>query len=147
MNMIHYEPLGALRTLRDDVNRLLTGALDGEDGSSVVTSRWAPAVDIKEEDERFVIHADIPGVDPKNIEVTLDNGVLTIRGERRLESKQEGDHGYRRVERLHGTFYRRFSLPDTADPEKVQAKGKHGVLEVVIPKQAAVQPKRIQVSG
>jgi len=147
MNMIQYEPLGALRTLRDDVNRLLTGALDGEDGSSVVTSRWAPAVDIKEEDERFVIHADIPGVDPKNIEVTLDNGVLTIRGERRLESKQEGDHGYRRVERLHGTFYRRFSLPDTADPEKVQAKGKHGVLEVVIPKQAAVQPKRIQVSG
>lgn len=147
MNMIHYEPLGALRTLRDDVNRLLTGALDGEDGSSVVTSRWAPAVDIKEEDQRFVIHADIPGVDPKDIEITLDNGVLTIRGERRLETKQEGDHGYRRVERLHGTFYRRFSLPDTADPENVQAKGSHGVLEVVIPKQAAVQPKRIQVSG
>lgn len=144
MNMIHYEPL---RTLRDDVNRLLTGALDGEDGSSVVTSRWAPAVDIKEEAERFVIHADIPGVDPKNIEVTLDNGVLTIRGERRLETKQEGDHGYRRVERLHGTFYRRFSLPDTADPEKVQARGNLGVLEVVIPKQAAVQPKRIEVSG
>jgi HSP20 family protein len=147
MNMIHYEPLGALRTLRDDVNRLLTGALDGEDGSSVVTSRWAPAVDIKEEDERFVIHADIPGVDPKDIEITLDNGMLTIRGERRLEAKQEGDHGYRRVERLHGTFYRRFSLPDTADPEKVQAKGSHGVLEVVIPKQAAVQPKRIRVSS
>ena len=147
MNMIHYEPLGALRTLRDDVNRLLSGTLDGDDGSSVVTSRWAPAVDIKEEPERFVIHADIPGVDPKNIEVTLDNGVLTIRGERRLETKEEGDHGYRRVERLHGTFYRRFSLPDTADPEKVQARGNLGVLEVVIPKQAAVQPKRIQVSG
>lgn len=147
MNMINYEPLGALRTLRDDVNRLLTGGLEGEDGSSVVTSRWAPAVDIKEEPDRFVIHADIPGVDPKNIEVTLDNGMLTIRGERRLETKQEGDHGYRRVERLHGTFYRRFSLPDTADPEKVQARGTLGVLEVVIPKQAAVQPKRITVSG
>ena len=147
MNMINYEPLGALRTLRDDVNRLLTGGLEGEDGSSVVTSRWAPAVDIKEEPERFVIHADIPGVDPKNIEVTLDNGMLTIRGERRLETMQEGDHGYRRVERLHGTFYRRFSLPDTADPEKVQARGTLGVLEVVIPKQAAVQPKRIKVSG
>ena len=147
MNMIHYEPWGALRTLRDDMNRLLTGALDGEDGSSVVTSRWAPAVDIKEEADRFVIHADIPGVDPKDIEVTLDNGVLTIRGERRLESKEEDEHGYRRVERLHGTFYRRFSLPDTADPEKVQARGSLGVLEVAIPKQAAVQPKRIEVSG
>lgn len=73
--------------------------------------------------------------------------MLTIRGERRLQTKQDGDHGCRRVERLHGTSYRRFSLPDTADPEKVQARGNHGVLEVVIPKQAAVQPTRIQVSG
>lgn len=147
MKMINYEPFGALRTLREDMNRLLAGTLENEDGSSVVTSRWAPAVDIKEEAERFVIHADIPGVDPKDIEITLDNGMLTIRGERRLETKQDGDHGYRRVERMHGTFYRRFSLPDTADAEKVQAKGNNGVLEVVIPKQAAVQPKRIQVSG
>ncbi len=147
MNLIHYEPWTGLRTLRDDMNRFLSGTLNGEDGSSVVTSRWAPAVDIKEEDDRFVIHADVPGVDPKDIEITLDNGTLTIRGERKLETQKEGDNGYRRVERVHGTFYRRFSLPDTVDPEKVQAKGKDGVLEVVIPKQAAVQPKRIQVGS
>ncbi len=147
MSMISYEPWAALRTLRDDVNRALAGSYGSDDGSNVVTSRWAPAVDIKEETDRFVIHADIPGVDPKDIEVTLEHGTLTIRGERKLERKEGGDDGYRRVERLHGTFYRRFSLPDTADPEKVQATGRNGVLEVVIPKQAAVQPKRIQVTS
>jgi len=146
MNLINYEPWVALRTLRDDVNRALSGAY-GEDGSNVVTSRWTPAVDIKEDTDRFVIHADIPGVDPKDIEVTLEHGTLTIRGERKLERKEGGDDGYRRVERVYGSFYRRFSLPDTADPEKVQATGRNGVLEVVIPKQAAVQPKRIQVSS
>ncbi len=147
MNMISYEPWGALRTLRDDMNRMLAGNLNGDE-SSVVTSRWAPAVDIKEESDRFVIHADVPGVDPKDIEVTLDNGTLTIRGERKLETKDEDEsRNFRRVERLYGTFYRRFSLPDTADPEKVKATGKHGVLEVVIPKQAAVQPKRIKVAA
>jgi HSP20 family protein len=147
MNIISYEPWGALRTLRDDVNRLLEGSYGSDDGSSVVTSRWAPAVDIKEEPGRFVIHADIPGVDPKDIEVTLEHGTLTIRGERKLERSDGGEDRYRRVERVHGSFYRRFSLPDTADAEKVQATGRNGVLEIVIPKQAAVQPKRIEVSS
>jgi HSP20 family protein len=147
MNIISYEPWGALRTLRDDVNRILAGSHGSDDGSSVVTSRWAPAVDIKEEPGRFVIHADIPGVDPRDIEITLEHGTLTIRGERKLERSDGGEDRYRRVERVHGSFYRRFSLPDTADPEKVQATGRNGVLEIVIPKQAAVQPKRIQVSS
>ena len=148
MSMTQYEPWHALRSLRDEVNRMLEGTYQGDDESKVVTSRWTPAVDIKEEEDRFVIHADIPGVDPKDIEVTLEQGTLTIRGERKLETSDEDkEKGYKRVERVHGTFYRRFSLPDTADPEKVEATGRNGVLEVVIPKQPAVQPKRITVSG
>ena len=147
MNIISYEPWGALRTLRDDVNRMLAGTHGADDGSNVVTSRWAPAVDIKEEPERFVIHADIPGVDPKDIEITLEHGTLTIRGERRLERSEGGDDRYRRVERVYGSFYRRFSLPDTADAEGISAKGVNGVLEVTIPKQAKVQPKRISVAA
>jgi HSP20 family protein len=115
------------------------------DRSSIVTSNWAPAVDIKEEDERFVLKADIPGVDPKNIQITMDDGVLTIKGERKHESEEKAN-GYTRVERSYGTFYRRFSLPDTADAERVTAKGKDGVLEVVIPKHEKVQPRRITVS-
>ena len=145
--LMRNDPWRALQQLQRDVNRAFGGALtNGEDGSNVVTSGWMPAVDVKEENERFLICADIPGVDPNDIEVTMENGVLTIKGERKFESKDENGNGFSRVERAHGTFYRRFSLPDTADAEKIAASGKHGVLEVVIPKKAAVQPKRIEVA-
>jgi HSP20 family protein len=105
-----------------------------------------PAVDIKEEENRFVIEADIPGVEPKDIEIAMENGVLTIRGERKIESQQEGKE-YKRVERVYGAFYRRFSLPDTADAESVSATGKNGVLQITIPKKAVAQPRRITVQG
>lgn len=149
MSVVRYEPWGLLRRFQDDVNQLfgesgVAGAAEG-DRSSIVTSNWTPAVDIKEEDERFVLQADIPGVEPKDIEVTMEDGVLTIKGERRHE-KEDQANGYRRVERSYGTFYRRFSLPDSANAEGVTAKGKDGVLEVVIPKHEKVQPRRITVS-
>ena len=149
MNVVRYEPWGLLRRFNEDVNQLfsdsrMASAAEG-DRSSIATSNWTPAVDIKEEDERFVLIADIPGVDPKDIDVTMDDGVLTIKGERKHESEEDAD-GYKRVERSYGSFYRRFSLPDTANAEAVTAKGKDGVLEVVIPKQEKVQPRRIAVS-
>ena len=147
MLLTRYEPWNAVRQIQNEMGRMLDRAVSGaEDGSNVVTSRWTPAVDIKENSERFVITADIPGVEPEDIEVTMNDGVLTIRGERKLETQEEGDNGYRRVERVYGSFYRRFTLPDTADAEAISANGKHGVLEVVIPKRAALQPKRIAVS-
>jgi HSP20 family protein len=149
MNVVRYEPWGLLRRFQDDVNQLFgesrTGLAGEGDQSSIVTSNWTPAVDIKEEDGRFVLEADIPGVDPKDIEVTMDNGVLTIKGERKHESEEEAN-GYKRIERSYGTFYRRFSLPDSADAERVTAKGKDGVLEVTIPKLEKVQPRKITVS-
>jgi HSP20 family protein len=138
-----------MRQLQREMNRAFSRTLDTDedgDGSNVVTSGWMPAVDIKEESDRFEICADVPGVDPEDIDVTMENSVLTIKGERKLETKEDGDSGYRRIERLHGTFYRRFSLPDTADAEKISANGKNGVLVVVIPKKVAVQPKRITVA-
>ena len=146
--LTRYEPWSAMRQLRDEMNRAFGQVPTAtDDGSDVVTSAWMPAVDVKEEDSRFVIAADVPGVDPADIEITMENGVLTIRGERKAEKREDGGNGYRRVERLYGTFYRRFSLPDTADAEHISASGKNGVLEVVIPKKAAVQPKRIQVAS
>lgn len=149
MNVVRYEPWGVLRRFHDDVNQLFgesrIGAAGEGDQSSIVTSNWTPAVDIKEEGERFVLEADIPGVDPKDIEVTMDAGVLTIKGERKHEAQQESN-GYKRVERSYGTFYRRFSLPDSADAERISAKGKDGVLEVSIPKLEKVQPRKITVS-
>ncbi|WP_218813959.1 Hsp20/alpha crystallin family protein [Rickettsiella endosymbiont of Dermanyssus gallinae] len=116
-----------------------------EDNSLVETSHWAPCVDIKEEPERFILYADIPGVDPNDIEIAMENGVLTIKGER-TSAKKEERGGYTRIERSTGSFYRRFALPDTADPDRVTAEGKHGVLEVIIPKREKMKSKKIKVA-
>ncbi len=151
MNVIRYQPWSLLQRFQDDINRVLLdshadamGGLREGDESNVATSHWAPAVDIREDADRYVIEADVPGVDPKAIEITMDNGVLSIRGERRAESR-EAREGYRRVERARGTFYRRFSLPDSADPERITAEGRDGVLVVSIAKLEKVQPRRIEV--
>src|SRR3990170_3593273 len=88
---------------------------DNQDESSVVTSQWAPLVDIKEEAERFVIYADLPGIDPQDVEVLMDKGILSIKGERRSESSEQTER-YSRIERRYGSFHRRFALPDSADP-------------------------------
>ncbi|WP_346840104.1 Hsp20/alpha crystallin family protein [Microbulbifer sp. SAOS-129_SWC] len=110
----------------------------------MASREWAPSVDVIEEDNQFLIKADIPGVDPKNIEVSLDNGRLVIRGERKWE-KEEKKEGYMRSECSHGMFYRRFTLPETADPDKIAAKGKDGVLTVTIGKREVSKPKRIDI--
>ena len=146
MTVVRYEPWPLFNQLQSEINRLFESRVGGgaEDSSTVVTSHWMPAVDIREDVDRFVLFADIPGVDTKDIEITMENGVLTIRGERKLESEEERQ-GYKRMERARGTFYRRFSLPDSADPERVSARGKNGVLEVTIPKHERVQPRKIAV--
>ena len=137
------DPMGQL------FERLFEGNLFGEnsnDESSVVTSQWAPRVDIKEQSDRFVLYADIPGVDPADIEIQMDKGLLTIKGERSSVKKDEGEN-YSRIERSHGVFHRRFALPDSADPEGITAHGEHGVLEIVIPKRPETTPRRIQVGS
>lgn len=150
MALVRYEPFSLLDRFHKEMNRLVDFDAFGfdsvEDNSSVVTSHWRPAVDVKEESDRFVILADLPGVDPSDIEVAMENGALSIRGERKSEKDEERD-GFRRVERVRGTFYRRFTLPDTADSEQIQARGKDGVLEIVIPKQKKLQPRRIAVKS
>ena len=144
MSLMKYEPWSLLEQMRREMDR----AMDTRtaEGSSVATSDWVPAVDIKEEKDAFVIVADIPGVDPKDIEVHMENGMLTIKGEKESEKKEERE-GYKRVERSYGSFYRRFSLPDSADPDKISAKSNNGVLEVRIGKQEKVQPRKISVSS
>lgn len=145
MNMVHYEPWHLLNHLHNEIDQIFSPQRRrGEDSNSLAATDWTPAVDIKEEPERFVIHADIPGVDPQDIEVNMENGVLTIKGERQAENQEERE-GYKRVERVRGSFFRRFSLPDTANADAISAKCQHGVLEIVVPKQEKVQPRRIEV--
>ncbi|GAB1595956.1 Hsp20/alpha crystallin family protein [Lysobacter claricitrinus] len=118
----------------------------GNDESSVVTSQWAPRVDIVEEPNRFVICADLPGVDPHDVEVLMDKGILSIRGERKSEINAQTGR-YSRVERRYGMFHRRFALPDSADAEGITANGRNGVLEISIPKRPETTPRRIQVGA
>lgn len=150
MAITHYEPWKAMNDFHNEINRLfgarhLAGSTDN-DTTSVVTSDWTPAVDVKEEENQFRIFVDIPGVETKDIEVSMEKGVLSIKGERHSEGTHE-DKGYKRIERSHGTFYRSFSLPDSADADGISAKGKNGVLEITIPKQSHTQPRRITVDG
>ncbi|MCE3045247.1 MULTISPECIES: Hsp20/alpha crystallin family protein [Legionella] len=128
-----------------DINSLLEHFFKGQtDASFVDTGTWAPAVDIKEEKDRFLVVADIPGVKSEDIHISLENNLLTIQGERYFE-KTEGKEGYSRIERSQGQFYRRFSLPQSADESNISAKCKHGVLEVIIPKRTTPKEKRIEV--
>jgi HSP20 family protein len=132
--------------IRHVFNHLRGASDDGDASSKVATGQWQPRVDIKEEDKRFVIVADIPGVDPAAIEINMDKGVLSIKGERTVEPTEENGK-FTRVERLRGAFYRSFALPDSADAEGISAVGKYGVLEISIPKKPETTPRRISINS
>ena len=136
MSIVRYDPWSMMEQLSRELDRAR--------GSEAHASDWVPAVDIKEDESCFTITADIPGVDPKEIEVHAENGMLTIKGDRDSEKKEERE-GYKRIERTYGSFFRRFTLPDTADTDKIAAKSKNGVLEVTIPKHEKLQPRKISV--
>ena len=143
-----HEPFATIRRLQDEMNRAFGGAsVDADDNSTSAVCHWLPAVDIHEEPQRYVISADVPGVDPDTIEITLAQGVLTINGERRNARSEERASGARRVERVYGNFYRRFALPDSADAQQVEARSTNGVLEVTIPKKTPPQVQKIKVNS
>lgn len=145
MTLMRYEPLSILNQLQRDVNRLFeTTSRFGDEEHSHMLADWLPAIDIKEESDRFIIHADLPGVNINDIEITLEKGVLSLRGQRVIESNEQNAQ-FRRVERVRGTFLRRFSLPDVADADKVNARCKDGVLEVIVQKRETAKPKRINI--
>ncbi|MBP3985178.1 Hsp20/alpha crystallin family protein [Pseudoxanthomonas helianthi] len=145
MNLIRYQQWPA-QALQNEIKQVFDRFFDnGEtDGSAVVTAQWAPLVDIKEETDRFVIYADLPGIDPADIEVQMDKGILSIKGERGSESSTQTER-FSRIERRYGSFHRRFALPDSADADGISAHGKNGVLEIVIPKKPEAAPRKIQV--
>lgn len=148
MSISRHSPFSPGNGLQLDLRQVFDRFINSEDAdqSNVVTSQWAPRVDIREEARRFVIFADVPGVDPKDIEVSMDKGILTIKGDRAAEAAEEGGQ-FTRVERSQGTFHRRFALPDSADAEGISATGKHGVLEISIPKRPETTPRRITINA
>ncbi|HYX74990.1 MAG TPA: Hsp20/alpha crystallin family protein [Steroidobacteraceae bacterium] len=140
MTIVRYEPWTFVGRFQRQLDRALGEAAHG------ATISWIPHVDIHEEADRFVVAADLPGVEGKDIEITAEKGVLTIKGERRSEQQSSKD-GYESLERATGTFLRRFRLPESVDAEAIKATHLNGVLEISIPKRATAQPRRITVQA
>jgi HSP20 family protein len=144
MTLVTYEPWSLVNRLHRQLDQAFNKTAAVESAASVA---WVPRVDVREEAQRFVVLADVPGVESKDIDITAENGVLTIRGERRAEKKATDQNGYERVERTSGSFLRRFTLPESANTETITAKQTNGVLEISIPKHPQVQPRRITVEA
>jgi HSP20 family protein len=146
MNAIaQWDPFRGLTTLQDQVNRLFDGAFaQGRTGQADLAT-WAPAVDIYEGQNELLAKVDLPGIDEKDIDIRLENNTLTIRGERKFE-KSVNEENYLRVERAYGSFTRTFSLPNTVNPEGINASYKSGVLTVHMPKREESKPKQVRIN-
>ncbi len=144
MPMIKYSPFQnetedfptGLRLFQDSLSRLF---------SEPASRPWSPAVDISETENELILKADVPDIDPKNVAIQLENGTLTLKGERKFEEQKNGHKGFHRIERSYGSFVRAFSLPDTVDGEHVKADYKNGVLTVTLPKKEVAKAKTINV--
>ena len=130
--------------LQEQMNKLFEGTFNGSGENSAITS-WAPAVDIYETENELVLKADLPGVSEKDIDVRVENNMLTVRGERQFETKVKEDN-YLRIERTYGSFSRSFGLPNTVNTEAISAEYKNGVLTVQLPKRAESKPKQVKVN-
>ncbi|SRR6266700_2761665 len=138
-----WEPFRGVNTLQDQFNRLFNDVFDRKAGESSLTA-WAPAVDIYETEHELVVKADLPEVDPKDLDVRVENNILTIRGERKFEKKVNEDN-YLRVERAYGSFARSFTLANTVNSDAIKADYQDGVLTLTIPKREEAKPKQIKV--
>ncbi|MCH7821346.1 MAG: Hsp20/alpha crystallin family protein [Proteobacteria bacterium] len=145
MNLVRFQPWSVVDLLHRDFDRPALRRFGREDGSNAVAD-WAPAIDIVEQKDRFVVRADVPGVEPANIHVTMDGRVLSVAGERKAEDRSDAD-GVQRFERVSGRFERRFTLPESADADGITAKSAHGILEISIPKRPELQARRITVKA
>jgi HSP20 family protein len=151
MAIVRWEPFRDLASLQERMNRLFEDSFHGRGGSPAgredewaLGGSWAPSVDIYEHDNTIVLKAEIPGVDPKDVDIRVENNTLTLRGERKLDHEVKRD-SYHRVERTYGQFSRSFTLPSTVNTEKIKAEYKDGVLKVALPKREEAKPKQIQV--
>lgn len=144
MALVRYDPWSLIDRLHGDINHAFSDLTPSE--SSAATTDWAPAADIDEYVDRFELFIDLPGVAAEDVDITLEKGVLSVSGERRVEERAE-QLTHRRRERGHGRFYRRFILPETVNADGVEAKERNGVLAITIPKQPAAQPRRIKVAA
>src|SRR4026207_1945561 len=147
MSIVRYDPFRDLRTLQEEVNRLFSTNLTrafGDEG--IGRGAWAPSVDIYENKDQIVLEAELPGMKQEDFDLSIENNVITLRGERKFEKTDETDN-YHRVERSYGSFTRSFTLPQTVSPEGATAEYNNGVLRVTLPKREETKARRIEVKG
>jgi HSP20 family protein len=145
MNVIKYDPFRELRSLQDEMTRLFAGVAPSN-REEFMSGGWVPNVDIYENQDHLVLEADLPGMNRDDIDLSIENNIITLRGERKFEKKADGD-SFHRVERSYGTFTRSFTLPQTVSAEGAQADFKNGILRVTLPKREETKARRIEVSG
>jgi HSP20 family protein len=141
-SMTPFSPFRGVTSLQDQINRLFSETFDRSEGGNLTP--WAPAVDIYETEHNLVVKADLPDIKPEELDIRVENNILTIRGERKFEKKVE-ENNYLRVERAYGSFSRSFSLANTVNTEAIQADYQNGVLTLSIPKREEAKPKQIKV--
>ncbi len=141
MNLTRFDPFDELIPLRNKVDRLFN-LYSGKEEEPMFTARWAPVADILETKDNYIVRAEIPGMDEKDISVEIENGVLTLKGERKFEAKTE-EKDFRRIERSYGQFLRSFTLPQNVNTDKITAAYVNGVIDVIIPKKEEAKPKKI----
>ena len=146
MNIVRYDPFRELRSLQDEMTRLFSGVMPANREDFMTAGAWNPSVDIFEDKDRLVLEAELPGMKREDFEISVENNILTLRGERKFEKKAEGDN-YHRVERSYGSFTRSFTLPQTVSAEGATADFDNGVLRVSLPKREETKARKIEITG
>jgi len=146
MSIVRYDPFRELRTLQNEMNRLFSSTFSGAGDDELTRGVWNPSVDIFENKDNIVIEAELPGIKPEDVDISVENNVLTLRGERRFEKKDEKDN-FHRIERSYGSFVRSFTLPNTVSPDSCDAEFENGVLRVTLQKREEVKARKIQIKG
>jgi len=149
MNIVKYDPFGELRSLQNEMNRLFSSSFSrGErsEGDQIMRGAWNPSVDIFENQNQIVLEAELPGMKPEDVEISIENNVLTLHGERKFEKKDENDN-FHRVERSYGSFTRSFTLPPTVTSENATADFQNGVLRLTLAKREEAKARRIEIKS
>lgn len=143
-NLQLFDPFRDIWDLKDDIDRVFFGYGRGDKGKERPLSSWSPAVDVAEDKEHFKFHVELPGVKKEDVKISLNDGVLSVRGERSFKD-EEKKKNYHRIERSYGMFERSFTLPNTVMADKIEANMKDGVLEIMVPKREEAKPKEIEI--
>lgn len=146
MNIVRFDPFREMRSLQDEVNRLFASSFNRNSDNDIVRGAWNPSVDIFENKDQIVLEAELPGIKADEVNISIENNILTIHGERKFEKKDEGDN-FHRVERSYGSFTRSFTLPPTVSSENANAEFENGVLRLTLAKREEAKPRRIEIKA